>query len=224
MKTVPYVILVHPSPQARIVVRKIWWSYLFWFTKFCKFPSARAHPAFLGRLTFLDQSYILIFWNSNFIWIIFPSPAGFSIRSVYELYALDIVRLREIPPDSFYWSDTYLVPTWLIIKHFHIAFMTNSGLRYYASHDLQTIKRGFENQPIQRDDSTKIVKYDIWTKCSQWCGILLVVIVWTSLRFGICPRLPPSIPHIWVKAQKIHWPSGWCRQLMADPAMIIGQI
>ena len=36
-----------------------------------------------------------------------------------------------------------------------------------VAHDLQTIKWGFENQPIQRDDSTKIVKYDIWTKCSQ---------------------------------------------------------
>ena len=44
--------------------------------------------------------------------------------------------------------------------------MTNSGLRKYASHDLQIIKRGFESANTG-DDSTKIVKYDIWTKCSQ---------------------------------------------------------
>ena len=38
--------------------------------------------------------------------------------------------------------------------------MTNSGLRKYASHDLQIIKRGFESANTG-DDSTKIVKYDI---------------------------------------------------------------
>ena len=39
------------------------------------------------------------------------SSWDFSIHSDYERYALDIVRHREIPPDSFYWSDTYLRPT-----------------------------------------------------------------------------------------------------------------